>query len=56
MNFQLLVLRFMSLFIRAQWLGDFTRDEMTKLRDDIEERIASEHLGTWPTPPEPDGD
>jgi hypothetical protein len=51
MNFQLLVLRFMSLVIRAQWLGDFTTDEMVKLHEDIERRIASEHPPFWPVPP-----
>ncbi len=56
MSFKLLVLRFMSLVIRAQWLGEFTKEEMAKLLDDIEARIASGHPETWPTPPEPDGD
>lgn len=41
MTFELLVLRFMSMVLRAQWLGGFSRDEMKALLSDMEQRIIN---------------
>lgn len=39
MSFKLLVLRFMSIIIRAQYLGDWSKGEMTALLSDIVDEI-----------------
>ncbi len=41
MSFKLIVLRFMAIVLKAQWLGDWSVADMRTLHDDIENEIEN---------------